>query len=270
MDHTTQSSDLSTPSVSSIDDSRSASFASPIFAPLACPNPTRIGSTCNTMNTACAMMQPCQNDGLCDNDNSTVFGYVCFCTPDFKGDRCQFDHRICRAETCLNNGSVHVALCPHDNEILTAYFSGTCVKKLDQSSLCRCAQGWQGRHCDARVDHCSNSTCQNHGVCQSLPLGYVCHCLDESFSGSQCELVAKRTAILRRISQSLGYIAIISITAVATFVIVLDVLKYGFGIDPVRNESKKPIRRVITQPKAVSPAKYIHKTEVESVEDTTV
>ena len=277
MDRTTQNTDYSTTSDSSIDHSRST-----LFAPLACSDPTRIGSTCNAMNTACAMMQPCQNDGLCDNDNRTTFGYSCSCTLDFKGDQCQIDRQICRSNTCLHNGSVHVALCLHASETLDAHFPGACVTESDQAFLCRCTAGWQGQHCETRVDRCRNHTCQNHGVCQSLPLGYVCHCLDGSFSGSQCELVAKRIAILHRISQSLGYIAIVSIIAVATCVIVLDVLKYGFGIDPVESVSKKPslrqgkkkstkpIGRVVPKPKAVPPVRYINRTDVESVEAMTM
>jgi hypothetical protein len=44
------------------------------------------------------------------------------------------------------------------------------------------------------------------------------------------------------VSKSLAYIAIIGMTTVATFVIIMDILKYCFGIDPVHEERER-IRR---------------------------
>ena len=43
-------------------------------------------------------------------------------------------------------------------------------------------------------------------------------------------------------SKSVAYIAIIAIVSVATFIVVMDILKYCFGIDPVEEERQR-IRR---------------------------
>jgi len=54
--------------------------------------------------------------------------------------------------------------------------------------------------------------------------------------------VATSIVIRQYIAKGFAYIAIIAISTVACFVIVLDILKYGFGIDPVCEE-RELIRR---------------------------
>jgi hypothetical protein len=46
----------------------------------------------------------------------------------------------------------------------------------------------------------------------------------------------------RYIAKGIGYIAIIALVTLAGFVIIMDILKYVFGIDPVRRE-RDQIRR---------------------------
>jgi hypothetical protein len=48
--------------------------------------------------------------------------------------------------------------------------------------------------------------------------------------------------ILKIVSKSFAYIAIIAISTVAIFIIIMDILKYCFGIDPTE-EDRKYIRR---------------------------
>ena len=49
------------------------------------------------------------------------------------------------------------------------------------------------------------------------------------------------------VSRSFAYVAIIALIAVALFIAAMDILKYGFGIDPVPNDRdrmKPPKRRM--------------------------
>jgi hypothetical protein len=50
------------------------------------------------------MLKPCQNNGNCTNDNTTVYGYNCACPRGFDGAQCQVDNRPCKPNTCWNNG----------------------------------------------------------------------------------------------------------------------------------------------------------------------
>jgi hypothetical protein len=77
---------------------------------------------------------------------------------------------------------------------------------------------------------------------------YLCECLGDSYSGRLCEITSRRTAIYQAVSKSLGCIAILSLTSAMTLIMIMDVLKYGFGIDPVREErellrQKKQMRK---------------------------
>ena len=43
----------------------------------------------------------------------------------------------------------------------------------------------------------------------------------------------KKIIIIQFVARSLGYAAILAMGSVAKFIIVMDILKYGFDIDPV-------------------------------------
>jgi hypothetical protein len=75
-----------------------------------------------------------------------------------------------------------------------------------------------------------------------LLLNYSCECLGDSYSGRHCEITATRIIIYKTVSKSFAYVAIIALVSVAMFVIIMDILKYCFGIDPVHEEREK-IRR---------------------------
>ena len=47
---------------------------------------------------------------------------------------------------------------------------------------------------------------------------------------------ASKLKISQAVSRSFGYVVICALIIVAIFIVVLDVLKYVFGIDPVREE----------------------------------
>lgn len=89
------------------------------------------------------------------------------------------------------------------------------------------------------INYCLNITCENKGVCRPLLLDYKCECLSDSYSGRYCEFIAKRFATLKIVSKSFAYIVIIVIASTAMFIIIMDVLKYCFGIDPVHDERER-------------------------------
>ena len=113
----------------------------------------------------------------------------------------------------------------------------------NQAFHCRCPKDWEGVHCERLVDYCQNVTCENNGVCRSLLGDYLCECLGDSYSGRNCEITSRHTAVYQAVSKSLGYIAILSLSIVVMFIVSLDVLKYGFGIDTVAAERKRWQRR---------------------------
>jgi mannitol-specific phosphotransferase system IIBC component len=84
---------------------------------------------------------------------------------------------------------------------------------------------------------CANITCENNGICVSSYLLWSCRCLDSSlYSGTYCQDESSALATKQAISKSLGIVAIIALCCVVGFVIIMDILKYVFKIDPVDRE----------------------------------
>ena len=187
-----------------------------------------IGWYCNVPSTACDTLRPCQNQGNCTNTNATSSSYVCSCPTDFGGASCQFDHRPCRADTCWNNG--------------------TCTQTSQTTARCVCVLGWRGLRCETLVDYCANVTCQNNGVCRGSLLNYKCECLGETFSGRHCEIKSSATVVHQAVARSFAFIAIIVLGATVGFIVLLDVLKYVFGVDPVGEERRKLVDKKLRQP----------------------
>ena len=97
------------------------------FRPSRCLDPTLIGSTCSITNDVCTMLQPCRNNGSCQNTTSTPFGYKCRCATGFSGATCQIDQRLCRPDTCLYQGNRHYIIARTIE--LSLVFLQACVKK---------------------------------------------------------------------------------------------------------------------------------------------
>lgn len=91
-------------------------------------------------------------------------------------------------------------------------------------------------------NYCANVTCYNRGVCRPSFRAYKCECLGDSFFGEYCQFTSTKIQIYQTVSKSLGYIGIIALISTAMFIIIMDVLKYCFGIDPVHDERER-IRR---------------------------
>ncbi|CAM4846598.1 unnamed protein product, partial [Rotaria magnacalcarata] len=115
---------------------------------------TATGINCNTSNSSCDLLKPCQNHGTCINTQTDNDCYVCLCATGFNGTHCEFDHRPCKSQTCLGHGECH--------------------ETLDLSFFCLCHDGWTGVHCESMINFCDNFTCLNNGTCRSSSLNYTC------------------------------------------------------------------------------------------------
>ena len=89
------------------------------------------------------------------------------------------------------------------------------------------------------IHQCRDNICLNQGVCYPSLLNFTCECVSEYYSGRYCEIIDKRLMIHKFVSKSCAYIAIIAIASVAMFVVIMDILKYCFGIDPVEEERER-------------------------------
>ncbi|CAF1332299.1 unnamed protein product [Rotaria sordida] len=139
------------------------------------------------------------------------------------GDNCSFSDASCdMLQPCANNAPCNNI---DDNQ-------GTCVEISTTAFNCTCAPGWKDNQCERKIDYCYNITCENKGICRSMLMNYTCECLGESYSDRHCDIITKKILICRIISKSFAYIAIIPMTIVAMFVVIMDILKYCFGIDP--------------------------------------
>jgi hypothetical protein len=120
---------------------------------------------------------------------------------------------------------------------------GSCQNLSNTTFVCQCDEGWEGIHCETIINYCEDVRCQNNGVCRSSYRNYTCECLGESFSGRYCEITATNIKIYQKLSKSFAYIAIIAIVSVAMFIVIMDILKYGFGIDAVGKDLKRMKRK---------------------------
>lgn len=76
-------------------------------------------------------------------------------------------------------------------------------------------------------------------VSRPLLRNYTCECFVTSFYGRHCELVAKMSATRQIISKLLGYFSCTFLVSVVLFIMVTDILQYGFGIDPAKVQREK-------------------------------
>ncbi|CAF4368645.1 unnamed protein product [Adineta steineri] len=120
-------------------------------------------------------------------------------------------------------------------------FLGVCKITSKSTFNCTCSPGFEGTRCERRINYCLNITCYNEGVCRSVSLGYICQCLSGT-SGQHCEKTETKLFIYKAVSKSFAYIAIVAMVCVALFVLIMDILKYCFGIDLTRREVER-IRR---------------------------
>ena len=159
-------------------------------------------------------------------------GYSCNCAPGFAGSRCQLDQRPCQPTTCWNNGESSL-LSDGSSSFSIFVTKARATRRPIGPSVARVLLAWRGVHCETSIDACANVSCQNSGVCRSSLLNYTCQCLGVSYSGRHCEIKATATAVKQAVSRSFAFVGIVALVTVLTFIVTMDVLKYGFGVDPV-------------------------------------
>jgi hypothetical protein len=172
---------------------------SPVTISPICSNSTYIGPYCNISSNPCQTLRPCMNNATCINSNTTAGDYNCACPSGFNGTQCEFDHRPCKPDTCLNNGIYSLlSLSLQSKKILNMFlfFIGTCLDISDTAFVCSCEPGWEGIHCQRMVDYCKNVACKNGGFCCPLFLNYTCECVDESYSGRHCEIKVNQSLLI--------------------------------------------------------------------------
>ena len=182
--------------------------------------------------SSCNLLNPCENQGTCLDNTTSVYGYSCLCKSGFNGANCQNNQQICKSSTCWNNG--------------------TCNQTSNTTFVSLCQSDWSGEYCQNMIDHCQNITCENNGICLSVFKNYTCQCLDTSYSGRYCEIDNTNTAVLKMISKSVAYVVIVFFISAALYIVIMDILKYYFGIDlakvkPSETQKKKKHRPVIHQ-----------------------
>ena len=217
---------------------------------------TSIGVNCSTSSAPCDILQPCENSGSCHNANTSSAGYICFCANNYRGQHCEEDHRPCKPGTCWNHGEYHML------HILNgSRFVGICSETSHSTFRCNCAQGWEGVHCETQMNFCGNEICQNRGICRSFLLNYSCECLGTSYSGRHCETTTNTVVVYQAVAKSFASVAISALSFVAIFVLVMDVLKYCFGIDPAFDfelETIKQQKKKKAKPGAPIRFVYVH------------
>jgi hypothetical protein len=110
---------------------------------------------------------------------------------------------------------------------------------------CDCVEGYHGIYCQLDIDLCDNITCENGGMCQTIDFMWKCTCLDSAYYyGVYCQLKTNKLVVLQVLSKSFASIAIATIITTCSFIVVMDILKYIFHIDPVRYERDSYRKRI--------------------------
>ncbi|CAF1185086.1 unnamed protein product, partial [Adineta steineri] len=212
---TAASSTIMTTITASTTTTTTTTIVQPNFNPINNCTSGSFGINCMFTDSICNTTQLCLNNGSCIENKTVENGYSCDCLEGFEGIDCQDDERLCKPFTCFDRGNC------------------TNISSIDFK--CTCDDGYQGKNCEITVDLCNNVTCQNGGVCFQTYLNYTCQCLS-GYKGLHCE-IAETSAIIRTyVAKSFGYIAILMLCGLIGFLVILDALKYIFGIDPAKSQ----------------------------------
>ncbi|CAF3807786.1 unnamed protein product [Rotaria magnacalcarata] len=208
-----------------------------------CPNDSYIGTYCNISSDVCTVAQPCENGGTCFPNDTLLDGHYCECLTGYKGYNCENNEQACTESKCWHNGT-----CVPINATI-ASMNGLNFK-------CECIEGYDGTYCELGIDLCENITCENRGICQTVAMQWKCSCLDSAYYyGDLCQFKTNKLKIREILSSSFAFIAIGVISVTCGFVVVMDVLKYVFHIDPVECERDNYRKRREAQRRARRPIK---------------
>ena len=162
---------------------------------------------------------------------------------------------------------------------------GNCTSKNSYDYNCSCQQGFNGTRCEkdyrfyksndslnTPINHCIDNPCKNKGICRSFEHNYKCYCLSDSYSGQHCENVSKKIIRHRIYAKIIASFAIFILLVFALFIIIMDILKYGFGIDPVA-EDREYLRRKRQEkkrkPRQIQRPVYVNELFSKTSTDTT-
>ncbi|UJR29646.1 hypothetical protein I4U23_017194 [Adineta vaga] len=194
-----------------------------------------IGLICNVTTDLCQMTNPCLNSGSCTNLSPS--SYICMCIQGFIGSNCEIDIRPCQPWTCLNHGF--------------------CNETSPTTFQCECHSSYEGLHCESKIDYCQNITCQNNGQCRSMLLNFTCECTAADFTGRFCEVQSTKLVIKTIVKKAFGYIAITAIVSLISTIVILDILRYVFKIDPIAKD-RRNLRRRRYQQRKKRPKSIVH------------
>ena len=123
--------------------------------------------------------------------------------------------------------------------------NGTVGLNNGSNFRCECVDGYNGVYCQLQVDLCSNITCENRGMCFTVDFMWKCLCLDTSlYYGDYCQFKTNKLVIREILSKSFASIAIGVISTTCGFILIMDILKYFFHIDPVEYERESYRKRL--------------------------
>ena len=168
--------------------------------------PNRTGEQCELIVDLCHP-NPCKHGGTCTS-NFEDQSFVCECTSEYEGERCEIVyHDLCTQDPCQNGANCTRlssddffctcspgwvgTLCNQEDKCLDnpCANGGTCVN-IEQSFVCVCPRGYRGERCRHLEDPCLSNPCQHGGTCRPVmnaPRGTImCECTPE-FQGEYCD-----------------------------------------------------------------------------------
>ena len=142
---------------------------------------------------------PCQNGGSCvesgdyneDDGGETMVDYgnfMCVCTAGYNGLVCDTDIDECASNPCTNGTSTCAESCsPAGVRGADCATASSSSPTLPGEYACDCFAGFDGAYCEADIDECLSSPCQNHANCSDAIDAFSCSCA-AGFRGEFCEV----------------------------------------------------------------------------------
>ena len=71
-------------------------------------------------------------------------------------------------------------------------------------------------------------------------MAWKCTCLSDTlYYGNLCQYQTNKLKVKQALTRSFASIAIIALSLTCLFIVLMDILKYGFHIDPVQRERRR-------------------------------